>query len=110
MTIKYKNIVIDKVKESGSITDKTLAKKLIKDGYNLSDGLFNKILLDMEIMGLINVNWLTKDTRRIEIVSKQEEEDDVEMQNEKTLEKDYENSFPESNNGVWLESNIPSCI
>ncbi len=97
MTVKYKNIVIDKVKESGSITDKTLAKKLIKDGYNLSDDLFNKILLDMEIMGLINVNWLTKDTRRIAIVSKQEEEDDVEMQNEKTLEKDYENSFPESN-------------
>jgi hypothetical protein len=97
LTIKYKNIVIDKIKESGSITDKTLAKNLIKDGYNLSDGLFNKILLDMEIMGLINVNWLTKDTRRIAIVSKQEEEDDVEMQNKKTLEKDYENSFPESN-------------
>jgi len=100
LTIKYKNIVIDKIKESGSITDKVLAKRLVKDGYNLSDDLFNKILLDMEIMGLINVNWLTKDTRRIAIVSKQEEEDDVEMQNEKTLEKDYENSFPESNNGV----------
>jgi len=97
LTVKYKNIVIDKVKELGSITDKTLAKKLVKDGYHLSDDLFNKILLDMEIMGLINVNWLTKDTRRIAIVSKQEEEDDVEMQNEKTLEKDYENSFPESN-------------
>jgi len=100
LTVKYKNIVIDKVKELGSITDKTLAKKLIKDGYNLSDDLFNKILLDMEIMGLINVNWLTKDTRRIAIVSKQEEEDDVEMQNKKTLEKDYENSFPESNNNI----------
>jgi len=97
LTVKYKNIVIDKVKELGSITDKTLAKKLVKDGYHLSDDLFNKILLDMEIMGLINVNWLTKDTRRIVIVSKQEEEDDVEMQNKKTLEKDYENSFPESN-------------
>jgi len=96
LTVKYKNIVIDKIKETGSITDKTLAKKLVKDGYHLSDDLFNKILLDMEIMGLINVNWLTKDTRRIAIVSKQEEEDDVEMQNEKTLEKDYENSFPES--------------
>jgi len=100
LTVKYKNIVIDKIKELGSITDKTLAKKLIKDGYNLSDDLFNKILLDMEIMGLINVSWLTKDTRRIAIVSKQEEEDDVEMQNKKTLEKDYENSFPESNIGV----------
>lgn len=88
---------MDKIKELGSLTDKTLAKNLAKDGYQLSDGLFNKILLDMEIMGLVKINWLTKDTRRIEIVSNQEEEDDVEMQNEKTLEKDYENSFPESN-------------
>ena len=82
-----------------SITDKTLAKSLTKDGHNLSDGLFNKTLLDMEIMGLINVNWLTKDTRRIEIIlSKAEEE--VETQNKKILEKDYENSFPESQEDI----------
>ena len=97
MPPKYKNILFDKIKESGSITDKTLAKSLIKDGHHLSDDLFNKILHDMEIMGLVNVSWITKDTRRIEIVSKQEEEDNVKMQNEKTLEKDYESSFPESN-------------
>ena len=54
----------------------------------------------MEIMGLVKVSWLTKDTRRIEIVSIQEEEDEVEMHNKKTLEKDYENSFPESNDDV----------
>ena len=94
------SLILDFASESSSITDKTLAKSLAKDGYQLSDALFNKTLLDMEIMGLVKINWLTKDTRRIEIVSKQEEEDDVEMQNEKTLEKDYENSFPESNNGV----------
>ena len=89
---------MDKIKELGSLTDKTLAKNLVKDGYQLSDALFNKTLLDMEIMGLVKINWLTKDTRRIEIVSSQEEEEDeVEMQNKKTLEKDYENSFPESN-------------
>ena len=99
MTIKYKNIVIEKVKETGSITDKTLAKSLAKDGYHVSDDLFNKTLLDMEIMGLVKVSWLTKDTRRIEVVSKQEEEDEVETQNQKVLEKDYENSFPESNVG-----------
>ena len=85
--------------EVGSITDKTLAKSLTKDGYNLSDGLFNKTLLDMEIMGLINVNWLTKDTRRIEIVSSKEEEE-VEIQNKKMLEKDYENSFPDSQDDI----------
>ena len=91
---------MDKIKESGSLTDKTLAKRLVKDGYHLSDDLFNKILLDMEIMGLIKVNWFTKDTRRIEIVSSQEEEDEVETQDKKTLEKDYENSFPESNDDI----------
>ena len=91
---------MEKVQEKGSITDKTLVKSLIKDGYQISDDVFNKTLLDMEIMGLVSVNWLTKDTRGIEIVSKQEEEDDVETQNEKTLEKDYESSFPESNNGL----------
>ena len=91
---------MEKIKESGSITDKTLARSLAKDGYNMPDDLFNKTLLDMEIMGLVTVNWLSKDTRRIEIISIQAEEDEVEAQNKKTLEKDYENSFPESNNNV----------
>jgi len=96
LTVKYKNIVMEKIKETGSITDKSLAKSLAKDGYNMSDDLFNKTLLDIEIMGLVTVNWFSKDTRRIEIISIQTEEDEVEAQNKKTLEKDYENSFPES--------------
>ena len=91
---------MEKVSEKGSITDKTLVKSLVKDGYHISDDVFNKTLLDMEIMGLVNVNWLTKDTRRIEIVSNHEQEDDVEAENKKTLEKDYENSFPESNSEI----------
>ena len=91
---------MEKIRESGSISDKTLARSIAKDGYNMSDDLFNKTLLDMEIMGLVTVNWFSKDTRRIEIISIREEEDEVEAQNKKTLEKDYENSFPESNSGV----------
>ena len=91
---------MDKIKESGSLTDKSLTKSLTKDGYDLSDALFNKTLLDLEILGLVRTNWLTKDTRRIEVAINQEEEDEVEIQNKKILEKDYENSFPESNNDV----------
>ena len=30
------------IKKTGSITDKTLVKSLTKDGYHLTDGLFNK--------------------------------------------------------------------
>ena len=91
---------MEKISEKGSITDTTLAKNLIKDGYQISNDLLNKTLLDMEIMGLINVNWLTKDTRRIEIVTAKEEEDDIELENQKSLEKDYESSFHESNNEI----------
>ena len=100
MTVKYKNIVMEKVEEKGSITDTTLIKSLVKDGYHISDDLFNKTLLDMEIMGLINVNWLTKDTRRIEVVTNKEDDDDVELENQKSLEKDYEDSFPEPNDNT----------
>ena len=96
MIVKYKNVLMEKIKEAGSLTDKTLVKDLKKDGYDMSESLFNKTLLDIEIMGLVKVNWLTKDTRRIEIVSEQHDEnDEIEIQNKETLEKDYEDSFPE---------------
>ena len=94
MTTKYKNLVLEKIKESTTITDKVLSKKLTSDGYVISEGFLNQVLLDLEIMGLITVSWITKDTRRIEIVSNQEEEDEVEDFNKKTIEKDYESSFP----------------
>ena len=94
MTTKYKNLVLEKIKESTTITDKILSKKLTSDGYVISEGFFNQLLLDLEIMGLITVSWITKDTRRIEIVSNQEEEDEVENSNKKMIEKDYESSFP----------------
>jgi len=94
MTTKYKNLVLEKIKESTNITDKVLSKKLTSDGYVISEGFFNQILLDLEIMGLITVSWITKDTRRIEIISNQEEEDEIENSNKKMIEKDYESSFP----------------
>ena len=98
MTTKYKSLVLEKIEESTTTTDKVLSKKLTSDGYVISEGFFNKILLDLEIMGLITVSWITKDTRRIEIVSNQEEEDKIENSNKKMIEKDYESSFPNMEN------------
>ena len=94
MTTKYNNLVLEKIKESNTITDKALSKKLVSDDCVISEGFFNQLLLDLEIMGLITVSWITKDTRRIEIVSIQEEEDEIENSNKKMIEKDYESSFP----------------
>ncbi len=98
--MRYKNLVLEKIKESGSITDVSLTKGLAKDGYILHEGIINKSLLDLEIMGLINVTWLNKNTRRIEIVSNKNEEDYVELENKKSLENDYEASFPATKSDV----------
>ena len=46
-----------------------LVKELAKDGITLADSDFNKTLLDLEIYGLVRVSWVTKDKRRIELVS-----------------------------------------
>ena len=43
----------------------------------MTEDKFNKILLDLEIMGLINVAWITKDTRRIEVIVEKEEVDEA---------------------------------
>ena len=98
--MRHKNLLLEKIKESGSITDTSLTKSLTKDGYLLHEDVINKALLDLEIMGLINVTWLNKNTRRIEIVSNKNEEDCVELENKKSLETDYEASFPATKSDV----------
>jgi len=99
MTLPLKNSVFDKIKEHGSLTDSELSKVLIKDGFVIAEDRFNKLLLDLEIMGRIRVTWLTKDTRRIEVIAEKVEVDEIEAQNKAVMEKDYEASFPGAENG-----------
>jgi len=94
MAIPIRNTVFDKIKEAGSLTDSELFKSLSKDGIIMTEDKFNKLLLDLEIMGLINVAWITKDARRIEVIIVKEEVDEIEKQNKEVMEKDYEASFP----------------
>jgi hypothetical protein len=47
---------------------------LEKEGIQVTESDVNKILLDLEIFGLIRVNWVSKDKRRIEIVSMSRED------------------------------------
>ena len=94
MTVPLRNTVYDKISEAGALTDVELYKAMIKGGVMIAEDRFNKVLLDLEIMGLIKVSWVTKDERRIEKHVIKEEIDDIEAQNKKTLEKDYEASFP----------------
>ena len=94
MAIPIRNTVFDKIKEAGSLTDVELYKLLTKEGYALPEDKFNKLLLDLEILGLIKVSWITKDERRIEVFIVKEEVDEVDQQNKEMMEKDYEASFP----------------
>jgi hypothetical protein len=94
-----RNLAYEKIKETSSLTDGELSKKLTKEGVIIAEDRFNKLLLDLEIMGLIKVSWLTKDTRRIEAISIQKETDEIESQNKEMMEKDYEASFPGTENG-----------
>ncbi|MDH3312124.1 MAG: hypothetical protein OEM28_03135 [Nitrosopumilus sp.] len=94
MTIPLRNTIYDKIKEATSLTDIELYKSLTKEGLIIPDDKFNKLLLDLEILGLITVAWITKDERRIEASVVETEVDSVQEQNKEMMEKDYESSFP----------------
>jgi len=68
MKYPLRNLIYEKIKQVGNITDSDLVNALSKDTVSLSDSDLNKILLDLEIYGLIRVSWVTKDKRRIEII------------------------------------------
>ena len=68
MKYPIKNIVYEKVKQSNTLTDSELSSLLSKEGIDLDLSELNKILLDLEIYGLLKVSWIAKDKRRIELV------------------------------------------
>ena len=96
--LPLKDLVYDVIKENKSLTDDELSKKLTKEGLLIPEDQFNKLLLNLEILGLVKVSWLTKDTRRIELIVEKEEVDEIETQNKAMMEKDYEAGFPGTKN------------
>ena len=69
MDYPLRTIVFEKIKQYGNITDQELINALSKDNVITLENDLNKILLDLEIYGLIHVTWITKDKKRIEIVN-----------------------------------------
>ena len=66
--ISYKEYCLRKSKQSNTLTDSELSSLLSKEGIELHLSELNKILLDLEIYGLLKVSWIAKDKRRIELV------------------------------------------
>jgi arginine repressor len=76
LKLKYplRNLILEKIRETNTLTDSDLMNNLEKDGIQITESDVNKILLDLEIFGLIRVNWVSRDKRRIEIVSMSRED------------------------------------
>jgi DNA-binding PadR family transcriptional regulator len=68
MKYPLRNLIYEKIKQAGNMTDSDLMNALMKEGVSLSETNLNKTLLDLEIYGLIRVSWVTKDKRRVEAV------------------------------------------
>ena len=68
MKYPIRNLIFEKISQTGTTTDTDLMNSLQKEGITLADSDFNKTLMDLEIYGLVRVSWLTKDKRRIELV------------------------------------------
>lgn len=69
MKYPLRNTVLEKIKELGNLSDNELLSNLEKDGVQITEADLNKTLLDLEIFGLVRVSWITKDKRRIELVT-----------------------------------------
>lgn len=68
MKYPIRNTVYEKIQQSNNITDTELISMLSKDGIEINLLELNKILLDLEIYGLLKVSWISKDKKRIEIL------------------------------------------
>jgi hypothetical protein len=73
MTYPLRTVIFEKIKQYGNITDHDLINSLAKDNISTIEDDLNKILLDLEIYGLIQVTWISKDKKRIEIVNPNKE-------------------------------------
>jgi hypothetical protein len=67
-SLKYplKNIIFEKIRSSGNVIDTDLLNELGKSNSKPTMAMLNKILLQLEIAGVIAVRWIGKDKRRIE--------------------------------------------
>ncbi len=62
-------LVIETLKRSGPSSDDELLRNLRREIDDISTSTLNKILLKLEIRGLIRVSNLTKGRKKIELIS-----------------------------------------
>ena len=67
MVLPLKNVIYDLIKSKKNTTDVELIKLLEKQNIETSKNDINKVLLHLEILNLISVRWMGKNSKRIEL-------------------------------------------
>ena len=84
MTMRYplRYAAFEWIKEKKSTTDGDIIEALNKNGSKCSPDELDKLLMQLEILGLITIRWVAKDKRRVEMVEKPTEEARIPRVNE----------------------------
>ena len=82
MRYPLKYAAFEWLKEKKSSTDDDLLEALNKNGSKCSPDELDKLLMQLEILGLITIRWVSKDKRRIEVVENPSEESRIPRINE----------------------------
>lgn len=77
MVLPLKNVIYDLIKSEKNTTDVELIKLLKKQNIETSKNDINKVLLHLEIMNLISVRWMGKNSKRIELSENNDQKSDV---------------------------------
>ncbi|MFX1449216.1 MAG: hypothetical protein ACFFCM_00155 [Promethearchaeota archaeon] len=68
--LPLRNLIIEFLfKNKGMTTDTDLYNRLIKEDKNLAPSDLSKVIMSLEIEGLINVTKITKTKNKIELIS-----------------------------------------
>lgn len=82
MRIPLRYAAFEWLREKKAATDGELLEAMNKNGNKCSQDELGKVIMQLEILGLITVRWVGKDKRRLEIIEKQETEPRIPRINE----------------------------
>ncbi|MCL4356064.1 MAG: hypothetical protein JRM79_01855 [Nitrososphaerota archaeon] len=74
MKFPLRYTIYEWIKEKKSTTDDDLLEALNKNGSRCSPDELDKALMQLEILGLISIRWVSKDKRRLEFQDKPAED------------------------------------
>ena len=77
MVLPLKNVIYDLIRSKKNTTDVELIKLLKKQNIETNKNDINKVLLHLEILNLVSVRWMGKNSKRIELSENNDQKSDA---------------------------------